>query len=184
MNTDWNLTEEECVELARRRAESHKSLTNEISRIPENLWTTSYSDVSAWCGSEIVEHVLLAEASLIGQVRQHLEDAPNPDANKLLTGKLETLLRVLPGTGKAVAGPRLSTFSGLDRTSVASRLDESRAAFSDLIDQAKSVPVKAIVWENKFFGSLSAYHWMLYVPLHTLRHAAQLGRVATAFGKR
>jgi len=40
-------------------------------------------------------------------------------------------------------------------------------------------PLKAHTAANPFFGSLNAHQWLLYVPLHHLRHNQQsIGEVA------
>ena len=38
-------------------------------------------------------------------------------------------------------------------------------------------PLKAHTAANPFFGSLNAHQWLLYIPLHHLRHNQQIAEV-------
>ena len=38
-------------------------------------------------------------------------------------------------------------------------------------------PLKAHTAVNPFFGSLNAHQWLLYIPLHHLRHNQQIAEV-------
>jgi hypothetical protein len=38
----------------------------------------------------------------------------------------------------------------------------------------------ACPWSPPFFGPLNGYPWLLYIPLHNLRHNLQIAEVKTA----
>jgi hypothetical protein len=36
--------------------------------------------------------------------------------------------------------------------------------------------------DNAFFGTLNGYHWLIYAPLHTMRHDKQIAEVKGTAG--
>ena len=156
-------------------AEGHRLLADEVAGLDDALWDRR-PDPEAWSPAEIVEHVLLAERSLMQQVRVRSTDAPDADWEAKVDGRIEVLRRSLPGSGKAKAGPSVTGFGGLRREDVAASLADSARTLDELLVSAQDLPLKAILWNNKWFGDLSAYLWLLYIPLHTERHIGQLRR--------
>lgn len=173
MNSEWLMTENDCQDLETRLLSAHSRLSEIVLRISPAMWTT-LSPGTLWSASNIVEHVLLSEKVLMDQVRRHMDDPPNPDAGFLLAGQAEKLFRILPSGGKAAAGASVSTFVGLNHAHVSDGFSSSSLEYAKLIQEMRFRPVKAILWRNRFFGDLSAYLWMLYIPLHSERHVAQL----------
>jgi hypothetical protein len=43
-------------------------------------------------------------------------------------------------------------------------------------------PLKAHTAPNPFFGDLNAHQWLLYIPLHHLRHNQQIAEVKATPG--
>jgi hypothetical protein len=43
-------------------------------------------------------------------------------------------------------------------------------------------PLKQYTIDNPFFGTLNAYHWLIYAPLHTMRHDKQIAEVKATAG--
>lgn len=39
------------------------------------------------------------------------------------------------------------------------------------------VALKQYTLDNAFFGTLNGYHWLIYAPLHTMRHVKQIVEV-------
>jgi len=46
--------------------------------------------------------------------------------------------------------------------------------------QETEAPLKAHTVANPFFGPLNGHQWLLYIPLHNLRHNLQIAEVKTA----
>jgi hypothetical protein len=40
-----------------------------------------------------------------------------------------------------------------------------------------NAPLKEGIVENPFFGPLNGYNWLIYAPLHTMRHDKQIAEV-------
>ena len=57
-----------------------------------------------------------------------------------------------------------------------SRFREQRARVLTYARETDA-PLKAHTAANPFFGSLNAHQWLLYIPLHHLRHNQQIAEV-------
>jgi len=141
-----------------------------------------------WSIGECAEHIVLSERLLYGTALQALETPADPEWATKTEGKAEFLKRVMPnrnpgGAGGAQAPQEIRPVEGLSRDEVVRRFNESRAeikAFVETLDR----PAKEHIVEHPFpvFGSLNAYDWLLYVPLHTVRHSRQIVEVQETAG--
>ena len=173
--TSWNLSEMERSELANQVSQLHRSLAAEVQGMSLSQWDLR-PDADTWSAAEIVEHVLLVETSLMRQILEHSGDTPRADWEFVLRGKADFLRKVLPGGGKAKAGPSVTRFEGLALARVPDALADSREKLEELLLGTRDLPLKAILWGNRWFGDLSAYLWLLYIPLHGEGHLGQLKR--------
>ena len=174
-----NLTVAERNELSAQLARAHADVRVEISNTRLGVWAQR-PDPLRWSCAEIVEHILLVEASLLRRVMEHQNDVPVSDWKAALEGKKELLLKIVPSEGKVQASPGVATFRGINYSDVEAALSESRAQLQSFLQETADLPLKAILWPHSLFGSLSAYLWLLYIPLHTERHVAQLRRTCAA----
>lgn len=131
-----------------------------------------------WSPSEIVEHILLVDAEILDAVSRHLKDDPSPDWERLTGNKEAALKRYLPNMGRAQANAETSTFRGCRQEDVKDSLERNYCVISELFEMHSDTPLKAIVWHHPGMGPLSAYLWLLYIPLHAERHLNQLLRIA------
>ena len=69
----------------------------------------------------------------------------------------------------------------LDRESVLATFRERRARTLEFA-RTTEAPLASHVHPSPFFGPLNAYHWLLYIPLHHMRHAAQMAEVMDSPG--
>ncbi|MDE1176347.1 MAG: DinB family protein [Edaphobacter sp.] len=131
-----------------------------------------------WNPSQIVEHTLLVDEEILGQVRKHLADSPYADWEQI-TGRKEIVLkRYLPNIGRAQANAKTSTFRGLRQEDIRSLLEKSYQGVDEILSRNSELPLKAIIWPHGGMGPLNAYQWLLYIPLHAERHLNQLLRAA------
>lgn len=179
-SASWYMQPDEGTALRKRLAAAHRDLLHEAERVAPEHWNYSPRPQEQWSPSQIAEHVFLAERVLRDQVRMHLGDEPRPDLLPTMQDRADLLMRVLPGGGKAPAGKQSTAFSGFRLEDLATVISGAEAQYDLLLDEAKASPVKAICWKSPFFGELSAYLWLLYVPLHTARHVGQLARCGAA----
>jgi hypothetical protein len=133
-----------------------------------------------WSIGEAAEHVVLAEALMFGLVQRAVADSPDPDWQMQTAGKTDLLLRVMPSSrhGKAQAPAPTVPRQQLTSAQVVERFVGERARIARFVAETEH-PIKAHTCVHPFpmFGTLNAYQWLIYIPLHTLRHAEQMAAV-------
>lgn len=132
-----------------------------------------------WSVLEVAEHIMMAEGLLFSQVETALAAKPNPDWQEKTKGKTEFLEKVMVSRDRKASAPESIVPSGkLTRDEVISGLKAARAKtlkFAETTD----LPLKAHTAEHPFpvFNTLNAYQWLIYVPLHNIRHNQQIDEV-------
>ena len=94
-------------------------------------------------------------------------------------GKTDILRRALPNRSTRVIAPEEIQPKHTNARAGDHALQEQRArtlAFA----QETEAPLKAYTVANPFFGPLNGHQWLLYIPLHNLRHNLQIAEVKTA----
>ncbi len=176
MQKDPLLLPSERSALTRHLDSVHAAFVEIMLRLEPDAWNAR-SLHYGWSPSEIVEHSLLVETGILDSVRRHLGDPTTPNWSDLLMRQEGAIRSFLPRGGKAKASEKNSTFQGFGQEEARVALGSAGAAFDKLLADNEELPLKAIVWPHSMFGSLSAYLWLLYIPLHSERHLHQL-RVA------
>ncbi|MBP6824840.1 MAG: DinB family protein [Acidobacteria bacterium] len=132
-----------------------------------------------WSVIEVAEHIMMAEGLLFGAVQRAVATAPNPDWEAKTKGKTELLEDVLAGRkGKASAPESIVPSGKISRQDLIAKLKEGRAKTMKFTEE-NQVPLKAHTMDHPFpiFGTLSAYQWLIYIPLHNIRHNKQIAEV-------
>lgn len=132
-----------------------------------------------WSVIEVAEHIMMAEGLLFGAVQRAVATAPNPDWEAKTKGKTELLEDVLAGRkGKASAPESIVPSGKISRQDLIAKLKEGRAKTMKFTEETQ-VPLKAHTMDHPFpiFGTLSAYQWLIYIPLHNIRHNKQIAEV-------
>ncbi len=180
---ETRLTAEERAKTVRLLRESEEAFLNAVESLDDAQW--SYKPASDhWSIGEIAEHLVLAEGFLFATVEQAVSQDPNPDWQSTTAGKADFLERILVDrTGKAVAPKSTQPLAQLDRTDVLKRYHDRRARTREFAEHTE-LPLKAVTIDHPFpiFGTLSGYQWLLYIPLHNLRHNQQIEEVKSSDG--
>ena len=163
--------------------ESHRQFFAAIDGLTEAQWVWKPAP-GRWSIGETAEHIVLAENRLFGGARRAMAAPRNPDWETQTQGKTELLLRVLPARqGKAISPDPILPHQALTRSQVEERFVQQRAA---IVGFAQAPPP---AWQEHTsvhpfpkFGTLNAYQWLLYVPLHTIRHNRQIAEVKATAG--
>ena len=130
-----------------------------------------------WSVLDTAEHIMLAEGLLFSQVEKALADKPNPDWEAKTNNKTPLLERALVNrTTKVQAPEAIVPSSKLSREQVIKGLKEGRAKTLKFAEETQ-LPLKMYTAENPFFKTLNAYQWLIYVPLHNIRHNQQIAEV-------
>jgi hypothetical protein len=175
------MSHEERAQLERWLTQSHETFLAAIDGVPATRWTWKPAP-DRWSIGEAAEHVVLAEALMFGVVQGAVADSPNPDWQTQTAGKTELLVRIMPSSrhGRAQAPDPTLPRQQLTSAQVVERFLGERARIARFLAETKC-PVKAHTRVHPFplFGTLSAYQWLVYIPLHTLRHSEQITDVRT-----
>jgi hypothetical protein len=137
-----------------------------------------------WSVGETSEHIVLAEGGLFAGVQRAVAAAPNPDWETKTRGKTEFLEKVMVDRShKAKAPESIQPQAKLSRDEVIQRYKEARARTLKFIEETE-VPLKEHTADHPFpiFGTLNAYQWLIYIPLHNMRHNQQIAEVKSSAG--
>ena len=115
-------------------------------------------------------------------VQRALAGPPNPHWEEQTKGKTELLIQVMPSReGKAAAPQPLVPRERVARDEVKERFAMKR---TDIVKFASKthLALKEFTLAHPFpvFGKLNAYQWLIYAPLHTLRHNKQIAELKAA----
>lgn len=178
------MSAEERAQLVEWLERSQETFLSAIGRVSRMHWPWKPSS-GQWSIGEIAEHVVLAEALMFNVVQGAVADNPNPDWQSQTAGKTDLLVRVMPSSrhGKAQAPDPTHPTQQLTSTQVVERFLRERMRISRFVVETEH-PIKAHTRAHPFpmFGTLNAYQWLIYIPLHTLRHAEQIAALHALAG--
>lgn len=174
---DPYLSSEERAQLLTWLDESREEFFQAIDGVTIEQWAWKPAD-GRWSVGEGAEHVVLSEALLFGLVRKALAASPNPAWQAQTDGKAGLIANVMPATGKAVAPDPIVPRFGLTLTQARERFEQQRVDIARFARETDAA-LKAHTHDHpmRFFGTLNAHQWLIYVPLHTIRHARQMAAV-------
>jgi len=176
-DADPRISPEERAQLLTWLDESREEFFRAIDGVTIDQWTWKPAD-GRWSVGEGAEHVVLTEALLFGLVHKALAAARNPQWMAQTDGKAALIANVMPGTGKAIAPEPIVPRFGLTHAQVRERFERQRADIARFARETDAA-LKAHTHDHpmRFFGTLNAHQWLIYVPLHTIRHARQIAAV-------
>jgi DinB superfamily len=132
-----------------------------------------------WSILEVAEHIMLAEGLLFGAVERAIAKQPDPDWETKTKGKAEFLEKAIVNRNTKVKAPETIVPTGkLSRAEIIARYKEARGKTLKFAEETQ-LPVKSHTLDHPFpvFGTLNAYQWLIYVPLHNIRHNQQIVEV-------
>ncbi len=178
---DARMTPEERAKVLNWLEESRKEFLSAIDGVTEQQWKWKPAP-DRWSVGEIAEHVALAEASQFGNVKKALSLPANPAWDEETKGKTERLEAILaPRLGKAQAPEAIVPKGEMTIGQVRERFEKQRAEIVKFSTET-DLPLKQHTFNNAFFGTLNGYHWLIYAPLHTMRHDKQIAEVKGTTG--
>jgi len=178
---DARMTPEERTNALRWLEESRREFLAAIDGLTDEQWKWKPAP-DRWSVGEVAEHVILAEAGQFATVKKAIASAPDPAWETKTKGKTETLVRVLaPRVGRAQAAEAIAPRGGLTPAEVKQRFEDQRALIVKFATDT-DVPLKQYTVDNAFFGPLNGYQWLIYAPLHTMRHDKQIAEVKATPG--
>lgn len=178
---DPHMTPEERTKTLTWLEDSRKEFLAAIDGVNEKQWVWKPSP-DRWSVGEVAEHIALGEAGMFGNVKRAIASPVNTAWEEKTKGKTELLERVLaPRLGKAQAPEAIVPKGGMSKAQVIARFEAQRAEIVKFATDT-DLPLKQYTIDNPFFGPLNAYHWLIYAPLHTMRHDKQIAEVKATAG--
>jgi uncharacterized damage-inducible protein DinB len=176
--SDAYLTDEERAKVVTRLLDSQREFLAAVEMLSDAQW--NYKPAPArWSVGELAEHILLSESLLFWAMEQALAAPQNPEWASQTAGKTEFLERVLISRERRAQAPdRIRPQGQMARAEIISRYQAARARTLKFTEQT-ALPLKAHTFDHSFpvFGTLNAYQWLIYIPLHNLRHNQQIAEV-------
>ena len=177
---EMRMTEAERAEVIELLVKSEEEMLRAIDGLTDQQWTFKPAP-ERWSIGEVVEHIVLADALLFDTAVKALDGRMDEAWNATLA-KSDVLRKALPNRSRRVDAPAaIKPQQAMTRAALVSRFKEQRAkalAFARETDK----PLKAHTAQNPFFGSLNAHQWLLYIPLHHVRHNQQIAEVKASSG--
>lgn len=178
---DARMTPDERARVLNWLEDSRKEFLSAIDGVTERQWRWKPA-TDRWSISEIAEHVVLAEASQFGNVKQAISSPANPAWEERTKGKTAMLEAILaPRLGKAQAPEVIVPKGKMTLAQVKERFEKQRMEIVRFATETE-VALKQYTLDNAFFGTLNGYHWLIYAPLHTMRHDKQIAEVKGTAG--
>ena len=177
------LTQQERDHAIQLLRDSEAEFLNLTSGLSEAQWTYKPA-ADRWSVGETAEHIVLAEGLLFSKLEEAMANAPNPDWETKTAGKTEFIERVMPDRShKAQAPEPIQPHNKWTQEETIARYKELRARSLKLINETDT-PLKNHTADHPFpvFGTLNAYQWLIYIPLHNIRHNQQITEVKNSQG--
>ena len=178
-----NLTAQERTQLLQLLNNSRQEFLKAVSTLSDEQWKWKAAP-ERWSVAECSEHIALSEAALFAKAQTAIKNAPDPDWEKKTAGKTEILLRVMaPRLGKAQAPEEIQPRGKMSRSEIMNSFAENRARTLRFVEETQ-LPLKEHLTDHPFpvFNPLNAYQWVLYIPLHSMRHDKQIEEVKATPG--
>jgi hypothetical protein len=180
---DAHMTTEDRTKVLHWLEESSQEFHAAINGVSEEQWKWKPTP-ERWSVGETAEHIVLAEALLFDNVKKAVASPANPAWEEQTKGKTDFIVQVMaPRLGKAQAPEPIVPRNGMTLAQVQERFDQQRAEIVKFAADT-NVPLKEHTEVHPFpvFGTLNAYQWLIYVPLHTERHDKQIAEVKATAG--
>jgi hypothetical protein len=177
------MSEEERTQVLEWINESRKEFAASIDGLSDLQWMWKPGP-ERWSVGETAEHIVLAEALLFGTVQKALAAPANPGWEEQTKGKTEFIIRVMPSRrGNARAPEPIMPRHGLSRAQVEAQFEKQRAAiFQFVVETQLALKEHTVNHPFPVFGMLNAYQWLIYVPLHSIRHVKQIAEIQATPG--
>jgi hypothetical protein len=181
--SDPHMTAAEKDQLIKYLKDSQAEFVKATSGLSEAQWKWKPTP-ERWSVGECAEHIMLAEGLLFARAEAALKSPPREDWETATKGKTEILLQVMaPRLGKAQAPEDIVPSGKLNYAETMKKFAEVRGITLKFVEGTQ-IPLKEHLAEHPFpiFNPLNAYQWVLYIPLHNMRHDKQIEEVKATPG--
>lgn len=180
---DPNMSQKEREQVIQLLKDSQQEFVKAVIDLTDEQWGWKPAP-DRWSVGEVAEHILLSETALFSKMQAALANPPNPEWEQKTKGKTELLLQVMaPRVGKAKAPEEIVPRGKLTRAEIMSGFAQVRAKTLNFAEDTQ-IGLKEHTSEHpfQFFNTLNAYQWLIYIPLHNMRHDKQIEEVKATAG--
>ena len=181
--SDAKITATERAHAIQLLEDSQKEFLSYIEGLTEEQWTWK-SAPDRWSVGQTAEHIVLAEGALFSMMQKALDTPPNPDWDAKTSKKTAFLEKVMVDRSNKAQAPESIVPQGkLSRDETIRLYKEARGKTLAFI-QNTEIPLKEHTFDHPFpvFSTLNAYQWLIYIPLHNMRHDQQIAEVKATAG--
>jgi hypothetical protein len=146
--------------------------------VPDGRWRES-SGAGAWSAGEVTAHVMMAEETMAGGMKQLLGNplVPTPFLKRFHAPLFVSTWRV-----KKVKSPIPLDANLVSAKSAAlEKLSASRGETLKILESTRGKDCSAYRYPHPFLGSLNVYEWFLMIGYHEARHAKQIREIVETF---
>jgi hypothetical protein len=181
---DPHITSEERAKLVKYLQDSQKEFLASLDGVTDAQWRWKPAP-ERWSVAECAEHIAIAEGFLFELATKAMASPADPDWETKTAGKTELLERALVNRTRKVEAPEPLQPGGITMTrdQVIAKFKEARARTIQFAETTQ-LPLREHITKGPFpvFDPLNAYHFVLYIPLHNLRHDQQIAEVKATAG--
>lgn len=182
---DPQITPEERAKLIKYLQDSETEFIALLDGLTEAQWVWKASP-ERWSVAETARHILISEDYLFDQASLAMKTPADPDWESKTAAKTALLERVLPDRSRKVQAPEPLNPAGgapLTREQVLASFREKRAR-TVRFAETTALPLREHLTKGLFpiFDPLNVYQFVLYIPLHNLRHNKQIAEVKETTG--
>ena len=181
--TDARMTDDERAGMVRLLQATRTDFLAAVEPVTDAQWDFR-PGADRWSIGLIAEHLGLVERGLFSRVERALEGAANADWQSATAGKDELIETMLRDRGTPRNAPEAVVPTGAVGREAALRIYRERRARSLAFAESTTDSLRAHTLEHHrpVFGTLNAYQWLLYIPLHNQRHLQQIAEIKAASG--
>jgi uncharacterized damage-inducible protein DinB len=180
---DATLSAKERADLIQYLQDARKEFVESVSSLSDAQWRWKPAP-ERWSVGECAEHIVLSEEMLFAKAKEAMRNPADPEWEKKTAGKTEILLQVMAQRkGKATAPEEIVPTGKMSRADIMSQYDKQRAETLKFVE-TNNIALKEHIAPHPFpiFNPLNAYQWVLYIPLHNMRHDKQIAEVKATPG--
>lgn len=182
---DPGMTADERQKLLSYLDRSQQELEGLLDGVTEQQWHWKATP-DRWSIGEVARHLLISEDYLFDQAMLAMKNPADPDWQTKTGTKTALLERALPDRTRRVQAPEPLNPLGdepMSRPQVLASFRQKRARTRQFAETTQ-LPLRAHLTKGlfPFFDPLNAYQFVLYIPLHMIRHNQQIAEVKATAG--
>lgn len=182
---DPRMTPEERTSLLNYLDRSQREFEQLLDGVTDAQWNWKAAP-ERWSVGEVARHILISEDYLFDQAMLAMKNPPDAEWQAKTGSKTALLERALPNRSTKVQAPEPLNPLGtvpMSRVQVLESFRQKRARTRQFAETTQ-LPLREHLTKGLFpiFDPLNAYQFVLYVPLHNLRHNQQIAEVKATPG--